>query len=89
MVYNNKSLYLPDTFSSESVRLAEYPCHSVILASRSQLLRNLINRRMAESHPDSTEIVLDDAVVGYKYAPLILKLIYQVIFVEIFLAVYF
>ena len=66
--------------STESVRLAEYPCHSAVLASRSELLCNLIIRRMEESAGSGvrTEIVLDDSVVSHKYGPLLLHIIYRV-----------
>ena len=75
--------------NGESIRLAQFACHSAVLAARSKLLCNLIERRRrcqepsadpgsSGSAPANTEIILDDIVVSHKYADLLLKIMYQV-----------
>ncbi|XP_067941672.1 BTB/POZ domain-containing protein 7-like [Watersipora subatra] len=64
---------------AESVRLAQYSCHSAVLASRSELLCNLIVRRLDDTADSccKTEIILDDSAVSHKYGQLLLHIIYQ------------
>ena len=75
--------------NGESIRLAQFACHSAVLAARSKLLCNLIERRRRCQEPSAdpgssgsatanTEIILDDTVVSHKYADLLLKIMYQV-----------